>query len=134
MKQLATRYRTGQLLAQEFHHNTQGDTFYQDHAAFESHYEAYADAYDALIERMKGTGVEFNESRIGLSAATACVSAKRGKTPNNLFQSLLDHEQALLAEIAKCSPTLSIGSQNLVAQLADDAEVRIYKLRQRLGV
>jgi DNA-binding ferritin-like protein len=134
MKQLTTLFRASQFLAQEFHHNTAGDTFQQDHKTFEAQYEAYADAYDHLAERMIGTEVLFAEARLNLSAATMSANIKRMAGAKAMFQVLLDMEGLIRTEAAACSSALTLGSQNLVAQLADDSEARCYQLRKRLGL
>lgn len=128
--------RTAYLLAHEFHHNTTGCTFKSDHAQFEEHYEAYSEAYDTLVERAIGLGLGVNEAVVNKSAALAAAATRRGRpgNPDDMFKIVLSLENELLDKIKECYAAASIGTQNTLAQLADDSERRICKLKGRIGV
>ena len=48
------------------------------------------------------------------------------------FGVLLDYERKICAEIDRIYADASTGTQNLLAQIADDSEHRQYKIGQRL--
>ena len=131
MDKLATAYRAAQLYAHNAHNVTSGPTFASDHAQFADLYEAYEAAYDALIERSIGLD---NESldlvKIQRDAAEAL---EKPAAPDRMFAVLLSTERDILKFIEAANKKASLGTQNLLQQFADDAEARIYKLRQRVA-
>lgn len=134
MDQLATLYRAAQFYAHTAHHFAKGATFYQDHEVLGELYAAYESAYDSLVERMIGNGEPFNAQQILTNAA---AEANRYADPATFsqqtsFQVLLGIEQRIRASIDIQIQSQTQGTQNLLAQLADDSEMRNYKLQQRL--
>ena len=130
MKQLATHFRYLQLLAHNGHNEAKGLTFFADHAFLGDLYPAYEEAYDALIERLIGSG-----ERIDLAAIQAEAAGKleAEKDTEAYLVALLDGEAEACAQIEKLAKSdITQGTLNLLAGLADDSEQRSYKLRQRL--
>ena len=123
---LATLYRAAYLHAHHAHHQTCGCTFLQDHAFYGELYNTYEDAYDLLVERAIGTGTVVNEVQVNKNAVAAYADAA-GTVP--VFADFVNHEEGILGCI-KALKDLSPGTANLVQQLADDSEARLYKLRQ----
>lgn len=134
MDKLATLYRAAQFYAHAAHNFTKGQTFYQDHEVLGGLYGTYEEAYDGLVERMIGTGEKFDVKAILTNAAAEAnkYADPSAFSANVLFGVVLDFEKKLRAEIDAIYDSASIGTQNLLAQLADDSEARSYKLQQRL--
>lgn len=133
MHQLAINLRVLQLFAHVAHHRVSGRPFLSDHLMLGEFYSAYSDAYDSVIERMIGNGIACDEFALTMKASEALQTLKEQATPEAMLSSLLSGEMALQAEVENgISRGLSQGTINLLAALADDSEVRCYKLRQRL--
>ena len=134
MDKLATLYRAGQFYAHAAHNFTKGATFFQDHEFLGGLYGTYEDAYDGLVERMIGTGEAFSVQTI-LTNATALANKYADPSafsPAVMFGVLLDMEKQFRAEIDAIYDSASTGTQNMLAGLADESEVRSYKIQQRL--
>jgi len=134
MDKLATLYRAAQFYAHNAHNFAHGSTFYQDHEELGELYGTYETAYDGLVERMIGTGETFDINTVLTNAA-----AEAAKLPDPaafsmtvVFSTILEIEKRLRAEIDNVIDSTSTGTQNMLAQLADDSEVRSYKLQRRI--
>ena len=132
MKNLAVLLRALQLSAHVYHNVVKGPQFFSDHEFLGSMYGTYENAYDSVVERIIGTsGMEPAElfklqqeaAKLLAGVPVVCDSAA-------IFAALISGESEL-REHCK-AVTGSIGTLNLVAQLADDSEVRSYKLKQRI--
>jgi len=134
LSQLASQYASAKLIAHAYHHQTKGEPFFADHAFFGELYEAYDTAFDNLVERVIGLG-EANSSASIIAKACedfqTCVDD--GYFEGNLFACILDIEMAFQHTISDLNPDATLGTQNLLAQLADDSETRCYKLSQRVA-
>lgn len=122
---LITLYRTAQFTAHNAHHLTKGLTFFEDHEFFGELYSTYESAYDSLVERAIGTGESVNLVEINQTASLET-------TKDISFDSFLTIEGEFCRWIDINSHLYSQGTQNLLAQLADDSEVRQYKIKQRM--
>jgi DNA-binding ferritin-like protein len=132
MNTIATLLRALQLYAHNAHNLAKGPNFFSDHEYLGELYGAYEGAYDSIVERMIGEGDEDpNLGEIGLKAATIIKDKTIGSN-DQAFSVLLSTEEKLRAEIEKEVPNASLGTQNLLQQLADDSLSRCYKLKQRL--
>lgn len=131
MKTVAITLRSMQFFAHAAHQQASGKTFMQDHAFFGSAYAEYEDAYDKVVERMIGLGQEVDPSAI-TTDASKIAAAKKADNPDESYQTLLDSEKHLCKLIAVEARKASDGTQNMLQGLADDSEVRQYKMRQRL--
>lgn len=134
MDQLATLYRAAQFYAHAAHNFSKGATFFQDHEFLGELYGTYEEAYDSIVERMIGNGEPFSIQQILTNAA---AEANRYADPSTFsqqtsFQVLLGLEQRIRASIDIQIGAQTQGTQNLLAQLADDSEMRNYKIAQRL--
>lgn len=134
MHQLASTFRCLQLLAHNAHNLTKGVSFFADHEFFGELYPSYETAYDSVIERMIGLEVPVDLVAIQLDATDmlADISAEQMEVADFL-KGILSGEKKLCYLIAEENNKATIGTQNLIAQLYDDSEVRQYKLKQRLG-
>lgn len=131
---LATLLRAAQLYAHAAHNGAKGPTFFSDHEFLEETYKAYEEAYDKVIERSIAQGEPIDLAAIGRNAA-----ADAGRFPDPVafstqssFGVLMDYERKICAEIDRIYAEQTTGTQNLLAQLADDSETRQYKIGQRL--
>lgn len=125
MHQIAIQLKSLEIYTHEAHHQTRGEAFFADHEALNGFYDAYGDAYDKVIERMIGLNVPVTEREINLKASAEVP------TRTDWFAMLAEEEAELREVISKEYLGASIGTQNLLAQLADDSEVRTYKINQR---
>lgn len=133
MHTLATLYRSAQFAAHKAHHDARGPTFKQDHEWLGSLYDTYSNAFDRLVERMKGNRVNFDEHDLNAAAVRMARNVPES-TPHNGFDGLLALEKDALdaiKELMAASP--DDGDQNLLQDLADEAKVRIYLIQQRLA-
>lgn len=134
MDKLATLYRAAQFYAHNAHNFAHGSTFYQDHEELGGLYGTYETAYDGLVERMIGTGESFDINTVLTNAAAEAVKLPdpAAFSMNVIFGAILEIEKKFRAEIDVIYDSASTGTQNMLAQLADDSEVRSYKLQRRI--
>lgn len=138
MTALASIYRFLQLFAHAAHNLTAGCSFMQDHEFFGSLYGTYEEAYDSLVERLVGLGkLEGAKDRLAIDAKAAAILAKVDTEEldeaEDWYDILLEMEKEICAKIEKLAEgKVSQGTLNLLAQLADDSEVRQYKISQRI--
>lgn len=131
MDKLATQLRALQLFAHNAHNVASGPSCLADHSFLGDLYEAYADAYDSVVERAIGLGESFDLAALQANAAKALDGV--AKTNEEAFEWLLEQETRLCAMIESLMPECTAGTQNLIAGIADESEVRQYKLKQRLS-
>ena len=131
MKELATMYRAAQFYAHTAHNVSKGKTFFEDHEFFGELYSAYEEAYDGIIERMIGLKKEVDPSKITLAAAQM-ASHHDSSSNEECLEYLMDYEKALNELIVRFNKDASLGTQNFLQGLADQSEMRQYKIGQRL--
>ena len=135
MHELAITLRAAQFHAHACHNYVSGPTFFSDHAYLGELYEAYEEAYDAVIERIIGDGSKPDLNGFAVAAAAkASAFPTRGTDAASMFRSVLQFEEMIRKGCEKYEVDASMGEENLLQQLADDSETRTYKLRQRLGL
>ena len=131
MKDLIVTLRASQFVAHNAHNLAKGATFFEDHEFFGEAYAAYESAYDSVVERSIGLGMD-----IDLNEATQKAAKELDEYPvvtvGLCYQHLLESEKEICNQISMLTPGSSIGTQNLLAQLADDSEVRQYKIQRKL--
>lgn len=125
MQQIAIQLKSLEIYTHEAHHQTSGASFFADHAALNDFYDAYGDAYDSVIERMIGLNIPVDERELNIKAVAEMP------TRTDWFYMLLEEEAELRRLISEEYAKTTCGTQNLLSQLADDSEVRTYKLNQR---
>ena len=135
---LAILLRAMQIYYHSCHNLVGRNVFFSDHEAFVGFYTAMEAGYDSVIER--GIGLYGSEIAdittimkgvYGKIKTLPCSQAKENK---QFFEAALTLENELnqkLDEAIKCEET-SEGTKNLLADLADKGEVRIYKIKQRI--
>lgn len=131
MKDLAIAFRSAQLSAHAMHNLVKGCTFLANHEYLGELYGKYEDSYDAVVERMIGLGDMPNISEITKNATSKCCQYDlNSMDATDMFNLLLDVESGIRQLCVSYSQGASLGSQNLLAQFADDSEARTYKLKQ----
>ena len=138
MRELACRLRANQLFYHSAHNLTDGASFFGDHQFFEKAYKAHEEAYDGVVERMiaNGKSMELEVAELHHEVATKLEGAPSiyAISPEEFFQYALKLElgtiQMITAKIN--SEEITIGEDNMLAGLADEAEKRIYKIQARL--
>lgn len=131
MKDLAIAFRSAQLSAHAMHNYVKGCNFLANHDYLGGLYGKYEDAYDAVIERMIGLGDMPDISAITKASTSKCCQYDLANMEaTDMFKLLLEIESNIRQLCASYSQGASLGSQNLLAQFADDSEARTYKLKQ----
>ena len=131
LKNLATILRAAQLYTHAAHNELKGCTFFADHAFAGDTYDALETAYDSTVERAIGLGEEMNLLELGVKAANLAKDLSLD-SQKDIFEQLLENEESIRDEIERAKVDASYGTDNLLAQLADDSESRTYKIKQRL--
>lgn len=126
---LAALLRYLQLYTHMAHNLLGGETFLQDHEFFGELYPGYEADYDSVIERMIGLGEQLDLVKIQKDAVS---ELKAPKSLEEAYKEILSCEEELISACEKLEKSASLGTANLLAGLADKAEGRIYKLKQRL--
>ena len=131
MHNTAIILRALQLYAHNAHNLAKGKTFLEDHEFLGELYGAYEGEYDTIVERMIGLGEEPDLNDITKQAADA-ATANDFKDNDNAFSVLLVTEKELCSSIEKDMTDASNGTQNMLQTIADNSEMRQYKLKRRL--
>lgn len=130
---VALAFRTAQLVTHNFHNLVKGITFFEDHEFLGELYGKYEDAYDACIERI----IAFSGTAdvVGLTSK-ACAAAAQvspdNKTSTEMFSIVLNLEKNFCAIIKTAVPQSTDGTQNFLQGLADESEMRQYKISQKI--
>lgn len=136
LEKIAVILRGGQIYAQHAHNFSCGTPFHSDHNFFGDVYDAYADAYDSVIERSIGLGARPNGLEIARKGITAVSEFPLECENDNraFYQALALIEQELCSAIESCckSNRYSEGTIQLIGELCNQSEMRQYKIRQRL--
>ncbi len=131
MKTTATLLRGLQFYAHNAHNLAKGEYFFADHEFLGDLYEEYEGNYDSVVERMIGTDGTAPLAEINKTACSM-VEGKKADDCELAFKTILATEKDLCRQIAVDSKGASIGTQNLLADLADKSEMRQYKIGRRI--
>jgi len=112
-------------------------SFIGDHKYFKDAYEAIFDDLDSVIERGVGLFSEALLSQIAIMFENAVIKVKSlpvGNVADNrvFFENALALEQTLCDLIANLAKSATVGTEQLVTEIANKSEVRQYKIKQRL--
>ncbi len=138
MKHLLSLLRAMHLFAHSAHNLCSGQTFHEDHAFFGGLYEAFSDDYDDLAERLIGLfGTDhMNLNEILASAQKLLEGCPSNKVTDNkvFYVHQLKYEEALQAEVEHICHIkgISQGVIQLLGDMANKSEMRVYKINQRL--
>lgn len=133
MIKLATHLRYMQFYAHNAHNLCQGDTFFADHEELGGLYGVYEGLYDSVIERMIGLGQSVDLVKVQVEAAKMLDGEAEPKAFSSAFSGLLTCENELCKLISEANTGASLGTQDLLQAMCNDAEVRQYKFKQRLN-
>jgi len=134
MESIAAHLRLMYLYLHNTHNLVSRISFFADHSYLSDAYEEVLDAYDGIIERM--IGKEMNPDLVMIQVmAVEKLKALPPSTKDNTeaFNIILSLEKELCQLIEKYAVEKkpSQGCLNLIAGIADQSEVRQYKLQQR---
>lgn len=125
------------ILFHQYHNVVARIAFGSDHELFEDWYKELSKHYDSVAERLVGLT---DSSQLNLHAIMDGVNSKCKNYPIDakenatLFQAALQCEkelQSMLDQLIK-NGGISEGTRDLLAGIANDSEVRIYKQKQRI--
>lgn len=145
MEKVATVLRFLQFYSHLGHNLVKGDTFFEDHDFLGGLYPVYEAAYDSVVERMIGLGLNPNFDNIHKTASDMLAKAAWRDTKQGLAF-ILTTEKTLTNLIEKeVTPNpmthphggekpLTQGTIQLLGDIANASEVRQYKLGQKLKV
>lgn len=134
---LATHLQALKFASHYFHNICSKVAFFSDHEFFGEVYGAADGAYDSVIERYVGL---FGAGNLNLNALVQMSHDKIKSVPSQfpenhaMFGVLLQMENELNAMCnAICkSPECSEGTRQLVGDLANASEMRLYKIKRRM--
>jgi len=137
MKELMILLRAMQMYAQNAHHLMKGNTFMQDHSFFGDVYEQLDSDFDDVSERIIGL---YGEEPLHLLTIMKSVVEKLVDAPsvgtleNKTFYQHQLHLEDKLCDLVKMivSAGCSHGTEQLITEICNKAEVRKYKIKQRL--
>lgn len=135
MKQLLIYLRFAQLFGHNCHNFTTKPTFFSDHAFFGDFYGAMEGYYDSVAERMIGIDESFDPIEVQVSATMLLKQVKYPLGDNQAcFEACLSLCKEINGEIERlCKPgKYSEGTRQLLGGMADQIEMQIYKIKQRL--
>lgn len=132
LKNLATVLRASALYAHAAHNTISGETFLSDHEFLGDLYTALTTAYDDVVERAIGLGEEVDLLSMQVDAAESLKNLSLSDA-TAIFKQILENEKTIQDEISDAINGTTVGTNDLLAGIADAGEVRIYKIRQRLG-
>lgn len=135
MEKLACLFRAANLYAHSAHNQIRGATFFSDHEFLEELYGDYTAAYDKTVEQMIGLQMSPNVVTITRCACDtmAALPDPAAFSSDVIFATLLKLEVEIQAEIATLYESADIGTENILAQFAEDSQHRgNYKIGQRL--
>ena len=134
MEKLASFLKFMYFYAGHAHRFVAHSSYFADHSFLGELYETYDDAYDAIVERMIGLGMEVNEFDIINAAAAQFNKHRDEKIDQNIgyFVRILAFEKQLCAMLNEANKNATLGSQNLIQDFCDQSEMRQYKLGQRV--
>lgn len=134
MEDLIALTRTMNLYYHHLHNIAHGISFRGDHEMMAEFYEALDAAYDSLIERRIGLGGSMSKPDILAVVADSLSVLKEipeGDDMGTHFHHAMYLEASLQRELESVCKGASRGTCNLLEQLMDDSEARVYKLGQR---
>lgn len=128
---LAKLLRAGQVYAHHAHNVCQGPQFFADHAFLGEVYAGYEGDYDDVIERQIGLTGEAPDTFQILRDALDLVE----NLGDQYFESILMIDRSICSFCKEyCnSPGVSEGTKQLVGEICNKAEMRGYKIGQRLA-
>lgn len=132
MKNLAITLRAAQLFTHAAHNTISGCTFFSDHEFLGELYGTYEEVYDAVVERMIGLGQAIDLQEITRASCAKSLENDASKMDStDIFVFLLSVEADIRKWAESYNADASFGSKNFLQGIADDSEMRSYKIGQR---
>lgn len=130
---IITILRFLQLYSHNAHNLLKGPTFFQDHEFLGELYPAYEADYDAVVERTIGSKGAIDLISIQKMAIVQLEKTGQCKSFDECFEEILHWEGVLCKAIEKIAPQSSQGTMQLIGDIANKSEMRIFKLKQRIS-
>lgn len=137
MKELLIHLRAMQMFSHSAHHLVSRIVFHSDHEFFGGLYSELSGDYDSVAERLIGLS---GEEQMELSSILIGVATKLKGCPsigvreNSEFYryqlALEDQLNALISNLIKLG--VSVGTEQMIGDIADRSESRKYKIKQRI--
>ena len=121
--------RKMQFYAHIAHNVLGGATFFQDHEFLGELYQGYEADYDSLVERAIGLGEDVDLVEIHKDAVEGLVTPT---SYEQCFKELLKYEKELCLDCEEVAKDSTLGTNNLIAGIADKSEARQYKMTKRV--
>lgn len=137
-KKLFGMFSAQVFVYQHIHWVSKNVVAFQDHLLAERLYGEVSGVPDTLAEKSIGVTGSMQAvdplERVKAMAPTMKAIGKEQKENAELFRIALQKEQEIIEYCAECEQKakVSLGFKNLLADLADSAEARVYLLKQRL--
>lgn len=136
MKEIAILLRCLQLYSHNAHHLVARSVFFQDHEFLGSLYLVAEEDYDSVIERIIGL---FGSDGLDLPNIQLMACQKMASLPSLVkenaayMQVILQLEKELCVHIEELvrSGQTTVGTEQMLGDVADKSEIRQYKLKQR---
>lgn len=133
MKNLLTQLRCMTLFYHDCHNNAFGSSFISDHNLFRDFYEGIESDYDSIAERILGLGESEKISSYEILEPVKKLLAKLSEVSgDNIFKASLTLEENLRTLLQDVDKKATIGTSNMLQNIADKSEVRTYKIKQRI--
>lgn len=130
------RLRVLQLYYHHCHNLVKGQSFFEDHAFFAASYAEVELQYDSLSEYCIATlGTKaFDTELITKGIAKGLSGLKLNSMgADEMYSKALELEEELYSDLTELDKGSPIGLRNMVGAFAELADVRKYKIKQRLG-
>lgn len=135
MKEIAILLRVLHLYSTNAHQLVARSSFFSDHEFLGEAYLKYEEDYDSVVERIIGL---YGEDSIDLviiqDLAVQKLKTIPAKVDDNaiFFLHILALEKELCDGIKKLMPQISEGSKQLFGEIANQSEIRQYKIKRRI--
>lgn len=129
-----TSARILQLYYHNCHHLTSGESFFADHGFFNDSYLQLEEHYDRLSEYFICLfGGKAFETKILINVVNETLSKYEVEefSCEKMFQVALELETKFYKELESVNKKASIGLANTIGDIAEQADVRMYKIKQR---
>lgn len=136
MKDLAILFRCAQLFAHNAHNLCARIVFFQDHEFLGDLYSKYESEYDSVIERIIGLQGSDQLDLVAIQiAAVDRLKSYPQKAPENAkyFEMILAMEKEICERVKMLIPTSTEGTKQLIGEMANQSEIRQYKIKQRIS-
>jgi DNA-binding ferritin-like protein len=135
MKQIIILLRAMQLYLHQSHNTTKGDTFFQDHDYFGEVYPQLEKDYDDVLERSIGLyGNTLSLLEIVDGVLEILRNIPEREEVKEILKNQLELEEKLQGYIEKSieHKLVSQGTTQLLGEIANKSEMRVYKINQRV--